>query len=89
MVSERRPLRLVTASVARSGRGSLLGGDTWRRVRVWNLTLDCGHHIQRSVKYRPGTGDLGGPGSDHSLGDLLPAPRRARCDFCSAHVPEA
>jgi hypothetical protein len=78
-------IRHVTAAALHSGRGSVLGGDTSRRARWWALTLDCGHLAQRAVRYRtlpPGEQQRGG--TQHRSGDdVLPAPRRVRCDECA------
>lgn len=80
-----RPLVNIVDARARSGRGSLLG-DSSRRVRIWDLTLACGHHVQRMVKYGPDR-THGERGRGRSLQDAQPAPKRARCDSCPRSGP--
>ena len=75
--------RLVTGAIQRSGRGSVLGPDTSRRTRWWELTLDCGHIVERSVRYKKnGRGFPGSRGRKQE--DALPPPGHARCEFCKA-----
>ena len=78
---ERRPLVAVVGSELFEGRGSVLGPDTSRRTRWWELTLECGHVVERTVSYDPNTR----PAMKHARnkGDVLPAPKRARCYECS------
>lgn len=68
------------------GRGSLLGGDTPRRTRWWELTLKpCGHVEQRTVRYGPhrdGYPRQRGGTQHRSVADVLPAPKRIRCGQC-------
>lgn len=78
------PLRLVVEAHMGSGRGSVLGGDTWRRVRWWNLTLECGHTQQRTVRYRPHP--QGYRIAQRVMSDALPAPTRARCHDCAGEL---
>lgn len=80
---EVRPLRTVTGSWLAEVRGSLLGGDTSRRVRMWRLDLDCGHKVMRVCRYhsRPALPRANG-WHPRPITDVLPAPRRARCDKC-------
>jgi predicted RNA-binding Zn-ribbon protein involved in translation (DUF1610 family) len=68
----------------REGRGGILGPDTSRRTRWWEVALDCGHHTERIVRYAPrADGRTRRGGTQHrSLDDVLPAPRRVRCEFC-------
>lgn len=48
------PWRQVVSSVGPlTGRGSVLGRDTARRTAWWELTLDCGHEVERTVRYSP------------------------------------
>ena len=78
-----QPLRDVVSSSMTVGRGSLLGGDTFRRVRMFNLILSCGHLVQRRVRYRQNLRyRQGGSAPVRSRDDALPAPRRARCEEC-------
>ena len=37
--------RAVKRSMIVERRGSLLGPDTYRRLRQWKLTLECGHVV--------------------------------------------
>lgn len=75
------PWRKVTKAQRHAGRGSFLGGDTSRRSRWWDLTLECGHHEERTCRYKPLAG--GRDGTRHrSADDILPAPARARCHQC-------
>lgn len=80
---ELRPLRTVTGSWLAEVRGSLLGGDTSRRVRMWRLDLDCGHKVMRFCRY-PARPDRARANGWHPrpITDVLPAPKRARCDQC-------
>ena len=79
-----RPMRTVTESYWRSGRGSLLGGDTSRRVRWWELQLECGHTVQRFLRYtkqdRP---NRSGGWTSREIDDALPPPRHVHCDYCT------
>lgn len=68
------------------GRGGLLGPDTSRRTRWWELDLECGHRAERTVRYRP----IRAPrarsrgGTQHrSGGDVLPPPKRVLCHQCA------
>lgn len=80
-----RPLRPVQSSKLRSARGSVIGPDTNRRIRYWELELDCGHNVERSVKYKPRTSKHRANGwHPRKEADVLPAPARARCDYCVA-----
>jgi hypothetical protein len=67
------------------GRGGLLGPDTSRRTRWWELDLACGHTVERTVRYRPraNPGARSRGGTQHRSADaVLPAPKRVRCEFC-------
>lgn len=76
---ERRPLRHVRASHLKEGRGSVLGPDTDRRARWWELRLECGHTVERAARYWP----LGaGHQRQRSRFDVLAAPKRTRCGSC-------
>lgn len=79
--------RAVMTAELRTGRGSMLGPDTTRRARWWDLVLECGHQEEREALYRP----AGDPqrGDDpwrrkRTGGDVLPAPRRVICSECRA-----
>lgn len=78
------PWRKVTAARRKAGHTGL-GGVTTRKSRWWELTLDCGHTAERTVRYGPRTD--GWPrqrgGTQHrSTADILPAPGRVRCERC-------
>jgi hypothetical protein len=68
------------------GRGSVLGPDTSRRTRWWELTLEgCDHRVERTVRYAPRTDGYARSrgGTQHrSASAVLPAPKRVRCDRC-------
>lgn len=81
MASEQRPLRNVVASKIRTGRGSVLGPDTWRRMHWWELRLACGHVVERPARYPPRS-DRHLVGAPRFRDEALPAPRRARCGDC-------
>ena len=79
-----RPLRAVVKHHVRFVRGGLLGPDTSRRVGMYELTLECGHRVERFVKYAPNT-QMGRANGWHPrpYDDILPPPVRARCDYCA------
>jgi hypothetical protein len=66
------------------GRGGLLGPDTCRRTRWWELDLECGHMAQRTVRYRPREDKRARSRGGHqhrSASDVLPAPKRVLCSM--------
>lgn len=73
--------KVVSASHVREGRGSLIGPDTSRRTRWRELTLECGHVVERIVKYRKIGNPRGGTQS-RKLIDVLPPPEKVRCEVC-------
>jgi hypothetical protein len=73
------PLMRVIHSSEREGRGSFLGPDTTRRTRWYELTLECGHVVERTMKYKPRTGRKANGWHPRSIDDALPPPRRAQC----------
>ena len=77
------PLRHVTTAVLREGRTGLLGPDTSRRSRWWDLGLDCGHVEERPARYLPRKARR----RQRVRTDVLPAPTRARCFTCQAAYP--
>lgn len=82
-----RPLRAVVGEPRlREGRGGLLGGDTNRRTRWWDALLECGHQQERTVKYAPRPRSAGLRAA-RSLRDVLPPPRRMRCETCPSNPP--
>lgn len=76
-------MKTVQTAVLIEGRGSVLGPDTNRRVRWWELYLDCGHITERTARYAART-DGRRPGAPRKLSDVLAAPRRAKCSACDA-----
>jgi hypothetical protein len=73
---------VVTVTGPFEGRGGLLGPDTSRRTRWWELDLDCGHRAERTVRYSPPTDGYARSrgGTQHrSAADVLPAPKRVLC----------
>lgn len=85
---ETRPLRNVVAAFRVDARGSVLGGDTARRVRMWRLELDCGHRVQRPCRYPPAPDRPRANGWHPRLAtEVLPASARARCDTCPEGDP--
>lgn len=72
---------VVSHEGPREGRGGILGPATSRRLRWWELTLSCGHEVERNVRYKP-IGNPRGGTQGRSLSDVLPAPKRIRCDSC-------
>lgn len=80
---------VVAVAGPQMGRGSLLQGGkpTVRRARRWLLTLSCGHQVRRPVRYSPhadGYERQRGGTQFRSKDDVLPAPKRARCEDCGA-----
>jgi hypothetical protein len=68
-----------------SGRGSVLGPDTSRRTKWFELRLSCGHEVERAVRYRSLGPRASRGGTQHRSGrDVLPPPRRVRCEHCQA-----
>lgn len=79
-----KPWRMVVeVSGPHCGRGSILGPDTDRRTRWWDLKLECGHFDQRIVRYRKDHRYTGRGKVRHRSADaVLPAPKRIRCESC-------
>ena len=50
-VKEKPWRKVVSGSHIHEGRGSILGPDTSRRTRWYRLKLECGHEVERVVKY--------------------------------------
>lgn len=81
------PWRKVERAELHAGRRfyrGLVGPDTARRARWWNLFLACGHVVQRTARYAPlpeGTSQRGGT-QQRSGNHVLPAPKRVRCEEC-------
>jgi hypothetical protein len=76
-MTAQHPWRKVTRAMQRTGRGSLLGPDTWRRARWWDLFLECGHVVQRSARYVPAHDRV-----RRSWHQALGPPKRVRCGEC-------
>jgi hypothetical protein len=78
--------KVVTVTGPVAGRGSVLGPDTARRGRWWELGLECGHTATPKVRYAPlpkGMSQRGG--TQHRLAsDVLAAPRKVICHGCRA-----
>lgn len=92
VANERHAWRGVASARLNVGRGSTLGPDTNRRTRWYDLELECGHAVQRTAKYRP----LGDPERTddgwrrrRTSADVLPAPKRVRCEFCQGIIDRA
>ncbi len=51
----------------------------------WLLTLECGHEVERGVRYQPGHGRRGFALLHHPPGQaaILAAQERARCEVCA------
>lgn len=88
-----QPWRKVEkAEGPRVGRGSVLGPDTDRRTAWWVLHLECGHRVERTVRYKPDP-EWPHPGKGNSRwrpkhpDHYKPAPRQVRCDYCPEHTP--
>jgi hypothetical protein len=76
---------VISASEPYTGRGSLLGPATARRNRWRELALECGHQVERTVRYGPhqdGYAPQRGGTQHRSYDDILPAPKRVRCEKC-------
>lgn len=79
-----KPLRLVVdAHGPRQGRCI---GNNALSMAWWELTLECGHVVERRVRFpkqvghaRRGFAVLHRP---RSIGEALPAPKRVRCEWC-------
>jgi hypothetical protein len=76
--------RAVVNAERRTGRGSMLGPDTSRRARWWELELQCGHKTYRTVRYKPSGNPQRGGTQHRDINDVLPAPKRVRCELCEA-----
>jgi hypothetical protein len=83
------PMRAVTTAVFHEGRVNLFfchGRGIYGRW--WDLTLECGHNVERGVRYEPGAsnGRRGYARMHHQppLTAALPAPKRVRCEVCGS-----
>ena len=82
----RHPWREVESAQLFEGRGGLLGGVTERRARWWDMVMKgCGHRQERAARYGPHQDgwprQRGGTQHLHRT-DVLPAPKRVRCEQC-------
>lgn len=79
------PLRLVVKPELHAG-GSVLAG--WLKHHWWELELDCGHQVERRIRYLPpvdGSRPRRGWAAQHhgpSVSRIPPPPKRARCEWC-------
>lgn len=82
------PWRDVHEPRLRHGRSGL-GSQTYSR-RWWDLRLDCGHLVERTARAKPGAagGRSGFALMNHPVSDdeLLPPPKRVRCEDCGAEA---
>lgn len=79
------PLRRVVAASPRVMSSILASFKTWR----WFLDLECGHQVDRRIKYLPDTGPFRRRGfaalwHPPEASRIPPPPRSARCDQCPA-----
>lgn len=63
-------------------------GNNRLTMRWWDLTLDCGHVVERPVRFPPqeGVWRRGFAAQHHPRpkSEALPAPTRVRCRLCLA-----
>ena len=81
----------VKTAWMRSGRGSILGPDTRRRVRWWECKLACGHVVEVMVRYveQKVPGPRLGGWCARSRSDAKPAPKKCHCKTCEKAVKPA
>lgn len=77
------PLRPVTREMLRGGQTIFANFH----IHWWELTLDCGHTVERRCRYRPnpdGYTRRGWAALHHPPGidRLIDAPKRVRCEEC-------
>lgn len=86
------PMRNVVKAILREGKSNPVLND-WLYIRWYELTLDCGHEIERNCRYEPGAsnGRRGWARLHHppSLSKVLDPPKRARCEKCAAETRRA
>lgn len=81
------PLRTVAKALQKAG-GTWLGPVSFK-YRWWELHLECGHVVERRMRYLPpadGSAPPRGYGALHhgvSADRVPPAPERVRCEVCS------
>jgi hypothetical protein len=74
-------MRKVVSAQCRAGQTLLANFH----VRWWELQLECGHVVERNVKWKPDPNAPRGWSALHNppkMSRLPDAPKRARCDFC-------
>lgn len=82
-----KALRKATTARIRKGASIGLGGGM---CRWWDITLECGHQVERPVRFPKQTGFVrrGFAAIYHkrALSEALPAPKRCRCEICPDRV---
>lgn len=81
--------KVVHADEPMACRGGLLGGETSRRTHMRTLTLECGHKVERTVRYKPAERPQVGGTQSRSATDILPPPKRVRCEMCALEARQA
>jgi hypothetical protein len=76
------PWRKVAKAERREGAWSMVISGC--KGRWYELTLECGHVVERGARYNP-TGPRGWGSMHHPppLSHMLPPPRRVRCTRCA------
>jgi hypothetical protein len=75
------PHRTVVDARVRGG-GSIFSG---RKYHWWELTLDCGHVVERRIRWTKIDNPRRGWAAQYappSLDRLPPEPKHARCELC-------
>ena len=78
----RYPMRAVVKATDHEGVVSFVQHF---RARWWELTLECGHQVERSARYTKGAAGGRGFAALHHPAPhdaMLPAPKRVRCTQC-------
>jgi hypothetical protein len=76
------PLRAVVEARLRGG-GSIVAPF---KSHWWNLRLECGHTVERRIRWKPVPNPRRGWAAQHhgpSLTRLPDPPKRARCEECA------
>lgn len=65
-------------------------GNNQLQMQWWDLTLECGHEVERRLRFPPQVGfrSRGFASLHHPRrqSEALPPPRRCRCSYCPAEV---